>query len=143
MVNCKKYELIKRSEREPNMEPPNRHRKGAAHHLGIFIFLYLFMYLNCKYLYIYTGWVKKKRDLRRLVKKCNFLCKSSVWCFLNIFWKFMFFWLFNGPKKNPRTFSLSKSSSEKQKCVNKLVLSKSKILKRLYHRISENLQNCN
>ena len=40
VVNCKKYELIKRSEREPNMEPPNRHRKGAAHHLGIFIFLY-------------------------------------------------------------------------------------------------------
>ena len=34
------------------MEPPNRHLKGAAHHLGIFIFLYLFMYLNCKYLYI-------------------------------------------------------------------------------------------
>ena len=39
-------------------------------------------------------------------------------------------------------FSLKIKSSEKQKCVNKLFISKSKILKRLNHRISETLQNC-
>ena len=47
-------------------------------------------------------------------------------------------------KKNPRTFfPLKIKSSEKQKCVNKLFLSKSKILKRFNHRITENSQNCN
>ena len=42
-----------------------------------------------------------------------------------------------------KKISLKIKSSEKQKCVNKLFLSKSKILKRLDHRIAENLQNCN
>ena len=47
-------------------------------------------------------------------------------------------------KKIREPFFLSKSKvQKKQKCVNKLLLSKSKILKRLNHRISENLQNCN
>ena len=46
-------------------------------------------------------------------------------------------------KKFAKLFSFKMKSSEKQKCVNNLFLSKSKILKRLNHRISENLQNCN
>ena len=46
-------------------------------------------------------------------------------------------------KEKSKPFFLSKSSSEIQKCVHKLFLSKSKILKRLNHRISENWQNCN
>ena len=51
--------------------------------------------------------------------------------FFNIFWKFLIL-IF---EENPRTFfSLKIKSSEKQKCVYKLFLSKSKILKRLNHR---------
>ena len=42
-----------------------------------------------------------------------------------------------------KPFSLKIKSSEKQKCVYKLFLSKSKSLKRLNHRITENSQNCN
>ena len=83
------------------------------------------------------GMSQKKCDFRRLVQKCNFFsCNSSVWCFFNIFWKFVFFLVLYWPKKNQRTFfSFKIKSSEKQKCVNKLFLSKSKILKRLNHRI--------
>ena len=39
----------------------------------------------------YTGWVKKKCDLWRLVQNCTFLCNSPAWCFFNIFWKFVIF----------------------------------------------------
>ena len=47
------------------------------------------------------------------------------------------------PKKIREPFFSQNQSSEKQNCLNESFLSKSKILKRLNHRISENLQNCN
>ena len=103
----------------------------------------IYYILNTLYIYIYRV-SKKKCDLRAWCKSVTFLCNSSVWCFLNIFWKFVFFGTSMANKRNSRTFfSFKIKSSEKQKCVNKLFLSKSKILKRLNHRISENLQNCN
>ena len=65
-------------------------------------------------------------------KNVPFLCNTHVCCFFIIFWKFVIF--FATPmaqKKNPRTFYSHKiKSSEKQTCVNKLFLSKSKISKR-------------
>ena len=86
----------------------------------------------------YTGWV-----LRRLVKNCTFFVQLSWIGVYNIFWRFVFFLLFQWPIKYPRTFfSLKIKSSVKQKCVNKLFLLKPKILKRLNHRIAENLPNC-
>jgi len=91
-----------------------------------------------------TGGVKKKRDLRRLVKNCNFFVQLSCMVFFSIFFENLYlFWYFNDPKKTANLFSLKIKNSEKQKCVNKLFLSKSKILKRMNLRISENLQNCN
>ena len=70
---------------------------------------------------------------------CGAWCKIVTFCatllyggFLIFFENLYFFW----SKKIPRTFfSFKIKSSEKQKCVNKFFVSKSKILKRLDHRI--------
>ena len=43
---------------------------------------------------------------------------------------FNVFWYFNDPKKSANLFSLKIKGLEKQKCVNKLFLSKSKIKKK-------------
>ena len=84
---------------------------------------------------------KKKCDLRRLVQNCTFFVQLSCMMFFQYFLKICnIYWYFNGPKKSANLFSLKIKSSEKQKCVNKLFLSKSDLLKRLNHRISENLQ---
>ena len=39
----------------------------------------------------HTGWVKKKCDLRRLVKKWFFFVQLSCRVFFNFFWKFVIF----------------------------------------------------
>ena len=93
----------------------------------------------------YKGWVKKKCDLPRLVQKCTFCVQLSCRAFFKYFLKVCnFFLVLQWPqKKSANFFSLKIKSLEKQKCVNKLFLSKSKIFKRLNHRISENWQNCN
>jgi len=76
-------------------------------------------------------------------KLYSFLSNSPVWCFINIFLKICnFFGTSMAQKKSANLFSLKIKNSEKQKCVNKLLLSKSIIFKRFNHRISENLQNC-
>ena len=68
-----------------------------------------------------------------------FLSTLLYGVFFNIFWIYILLSTPMARKKNPRTFfPLKIKSSEKQKCVKKLFLSKSKILKRLNHRISEN-----
>ena len=88
-----------------------------------------------------TGQVKKKCHLRRLVQICTFFMQLSCMVYFQYFLKICNFLVLQWPQKNPRTFfSLKIKSSEKQKCVNKLFLLKSKILKRLNHRILENLQ---
>ena len=76
----------------------------------------------------YTGRVKKRCDLQRLVQNCIFFVQLSCMFFKYYFLKICKFnWYSNGPKKNRRTFfSLKIKSSEEQKCVNKLFLSKSK-----------------
>ena len=95
-----------------------------------------------------------KTDKFTLFVYCNFLVLLSInrVCSQNLKKQMVniadenlyFFWNSNGPIKNPLTFfSLKIKSLEKQKCVNKLFLSKSKILKRFNHRTPENLQNCN
>ena len=65
---------------------------------------------------------------RAWCKIVPYLCKCPVWCFFNIFWKFVTF--FGTPiaqEKNPRTFfSLKIKSSEKQKFVYILFLLNSK-----------------
>ena len=72
------------------------------------------------------------------------MCNSPVWCFFQYFLKTCNYFGTTMVQKNQRTFfSLKIKNSEKQKCVHKLFLSKSKILKRLNHRISDNLQNFN
>ena len=65
---------------------------------------------------LYTGWVKEKCDLRHLMQNCTFFVQLS-----------MFFLVLQWPKrKSANLFSLKIKSSEKQKCVYKLFLSKSK-----------------
>ena len=78
-----------------------------------------------------------------------FLCNSPVRCFFNIFWKFIIYFLTStgstgstAQKKSANLFFFQNQKFRKTKKLNKLFLSKSKILKRLNHRISENLQNC-
>ena len=69
-----------------------------------------------------------------------FFCAALliVWCFLIFFENFKFFLVLLWSKKIREPFF-----SLKIKSLEKLLLSKSKILKRLDHRIAENLQNCN
>jgi len=87
---------------------------------------------------------KKKCDLRLLVQNCTFFVQLSCMVFLKYFLKICnFFGTPIAPKKSTNRFSLKIKSSEKQKCVYKLFLSKSKILKRLNHGITKNWQNCN
>ena len=83
---------------------------------------------------------KKKCDLRRLVQNCTLLYATLLYVvFFNIFWKIVILLVLqNPPKKSVNLFSPKIKSSEKQKCVNKLFLSKSKIFKRF----SKNWQNC-
>jgi len=71
--------------------------------------------------------------------KFYLFCATLLYCFFSIFfWKFVnFFWYSNDPKKSANLFYLKIKSSEKQKCVYKLFLSKSKILLRLNQRITE------
>ena len=66
-----------------------------------------------------------------------FFCKSPVWRFFNIFWKFVIFLVLQWSKRKSANLFLSKKSSEKQKCVYKLFLSKPKIFKieKMNHRI--------
>ena len=84
--------------------------------LPIFVFMLKVMQKLWLLLCIHPQFrVKKKHlvwmvlyDLRRLVQNCTFMCNSPVWCFINIFWKFLiFFWYSNGTKENPRTFFFS------------------------------------
>ena len=78
------------------------------------------------------------------VSKLYLSCATLLYGVLSIFFEnFKFFWYFNDPKKSANLFSHKIKSSEEQKCANKLFLSKSKILKGLNYKISENLQNCN
>ena len=101
----------------------------------------LFTYLNIN---LYRVSQKKVWFAAPGAKLYSFLCNSPVWCFSIFFENLQFFLVLQWPqKKSANLFSLKIKNSEKQKCVNKLFLSKSKILKRLNHRISENLQNCN
>ena len=89
---------------------------------------------------VYTGWVKNKCDLRRLYQNCTFLVQLFCMVVFQYFLKIciLFFWYSHGLKENPRTFfSLKIKSSEKQKCIHYLFISKSKILLRLNHRITE------
>ena len=74
-----------------------------------------------------SGGVKKKCDQQRLVQKCTFFVQLFCMVFFNIFG--IFFLVLQRPKKIRETFfSLKIKSSEKQRCVHKLFLSKSKIL---------------
>ena len=67
-----------------------------------------------------------------------FLCNCPELGFIIFFEDLYFFLLFQWPIKYPQTFfSLKIKSSVKQKCVNKLFLLKSKILKRLNYRTQE------
>jgi len=64
--------------------------------------------------------------------------------FFNTFLKnFNFFDTPMAQKKIRNLFSLKIKSSEKQKCVNELFISKSKIFQRLNKKITENSQNYN
>ena len=105
----------------------------------------IFFFLVSNINKIYTGWVKKKVWFAAPGAKLYLFCATLLYgVFLNIFWKFIiFFGTSMAQKKICEPFSLKIKSSEKQKCVNKLFLSKFKILKRLNHRIPENLQNWN
>jgi len=87
----------------------------------------------------------KKCDLRRLLQNCTIFVQISWMVFFLYFRKICnFIMVLQWPYKNSRTFFSPKiKSSEKHKCVNKLLLSKSTILKRLNRRIADNLQNCN
>ena len=90
-------------------------------------------------IYIYTGWLAAS-----VAKKLFFLFISPEWWFFQHFLKiFNFFWYSNGPKKSANLCFSQNQKLRKQKCVNRLFLSKSKILKRLNLRIAKNLQNCN
>ena len=74
---------------------------------------------------LYTGWVKEKCDLRRLMQNCTFFVQLSM--FFQYFLKICNFLVLQWPKrKSVNLFSLKIKSSEKQKCVKKLFLSKSK-----------------
>ena len=66
----------------------------------------------------YTGWVKKNVICGAWRKIVPFLFNSPLWCFFNIFWKFVNF--FGNPmaqKKIREPFFLSKSKVQKSKNV--------------------------
>jgi len=96
-------------------------------------------------IYYYHRVSQKKCVLRRLVQMCNFFRATLLYGVFKIFFENLYFFGTSMVQKKIREpfFSFKIKSSVKQKCVNKLFLLKSKILKRLNHRISENLQNCN
>ena len=74
-------------------------------------------------------------------KIVSFFVQISCLVFFQYFLKICnFFDTSMARKKSAYLFSLKIKTSEEQKCVNKLFLSKSKISKRLNYRISENLQ---
>ena len=83
----------------------------------------------------------------RVSQKMYLFCATLMYVvFFVIFWKFVILF-FGTPVAQKKIrepfFSLKIKSSEKQKCVYKLFLSKSKIFQRLNQRITENSQNCN
>ena len=72
---------------------------------------------------------QKKCDLGRLVQNCTLFCGILLYGVFNIVWKFVFVLVLQWPpKKSANLFSLKIKGSEKQKCVYKLFLSKSKIV---------------
>ena len=76
-----------------------------------------------------TWWVKKSAIWGAWCKIVPFLVEFSCMVFLILFENLYLFWYFNGPpKKSANLFSLKIKGSEKQKCVYKLFLSKSKIV---------------
>jgi len=101
----------------------------------------IYKYMNVLFYYIEIYRVTKKSVICGVwCKIVLFLCNSPVWFFLIFFENLYFFWCSNGPKENPRIFfSLKIKSSEKQKCTFILFLSKSQILLRLNHRITNKL----
>ena len=81
--------------------------------------------------YVYTGWVKKKYDLRYLEQNCKFCCATLLYGVFPM-----------AQKKNPRTFFFLKIKClEKQKCV--FINYFYQILKLYKDWITENFQNCN
>jgi len=92
-----------------------------------------FLKLNLGWKYMHRV-SKKKWNLRRLVQKYAFFVQLSWMVFYQYFLKICIFFgtpIIQWPKKNPQIFfSLKIKSSEKQKCVYKLFISKSKIKKK-------------
>ena len=87
------------------------------------------MYISIIYtsFYIYTYIQSKSKKLAALGGKFYLYCATLVWCFFNIFEILKFFLVFQWLKKIREPFFLKIKSSEKQKCLYKLFLSKFKI----------------
>ena len=97
-----------------------------------------------QFLYIYRVSQKKVWFAEPGAKLFLFCVQLSCIVFFQYFWKIViFFGTSMAQKKSSNLFFSQNLKFRKQKCVNKLFISKSKILKRLNHKISENLQNCN
>ena len=70
-----------------------------------------------------------------------FLCNSPIWCFFNIFWKFLIFLVFQWLKKIREPFFLSKSKVQKSKYVYINYFNRRPKFYKIW--IIENSQNCN